>query len=107
MAGLCTDVCRRTGEHGVAGQHRAGHGGPASWCNETHFGHDWLEVREEHLHLIVMIDDATSRVLAGFAEHDTAGGNMRLLWRWLERWIGNAVKYTAEGKIRGERGCNG
>ena len=48
--------------------------------------HDWLEGRGPRLYLVGMIDDATSRALARFVEHDTTAENMRLLWRWLERF---------------------
>lgn len=48
--------------------------------------HEWLEGRGPRLNLVAMIDDATSRALARFVEHDTTAENMRLLWRWLERF---------------------
>jgi hypothetical protein len=48
--------------------------------------HDWLEGRGEKLYLIAMIDDATSRLLARFVCHDSAEENMRLLWRYLEKF---------------------
>jgi transposase len=48
--------------------------------------HDWLEGRGPKLYLVAMIDDATSRGLARFVEHDTTTENMRLLWSWLERF---------------------
>jgi hypothetical protein len=32
-----------------------------------------------------MIDDATSRAMAGFARHDATAENMRIVWRWLEK----------------------
>lgn len=44
--------------------------------------HDWLEGRGEKLYLIAMIDDATSRLLARFVEHDSTVENMRLLWSY-------------------------
>ena len=47
--------------------------------------HDWLEGRGPKLYLIGMIDDATSRMLARFVEHDTTEENMRLLKSYLER----------------------
>lgn len=48
--------------------------------------HDWLEGRAGggKLYLMAMIDDATSRALARFVDHDSTAENMRLLWRWLE-----------------------
>jgi transposase InsO family protein len=56
--------------------------------------HDWLEGRGERLYLIAMIDDATSRVLARFVQHDTAEENLRLLWTWLERYGRPLAFYT-------------
>jgi hypothetical protein len=47
--------------------------------------HDWLEGRGERVYLIAMIDDATSRALGRFAQHDSTAENMRLLWAWLEK----------------------
>jgi transposase len=47
--------------------------------------HDWLEGRGPKLYLISMIDDATSRMLARFVEHDSTDENMRLLASYLER----------------------
>jgi hypothetical protein len=46
--------------------------------------HDWLEGRGPKLYLISMIDDATSRLLARFVEHDSTAENMRLLQSYLE-----------------------
>ena len=46
--------------------------------------HDWLEGRGPKLYLISMIDDATSRLLARFVEHDSTEENMRLLGSYLE-----------------------
>ncbi len=47
--------------------------------------HDWLEGRGPKMYLISMIDDATSRMLARFVEHDSTEENMRLLASYLER----------------------
>ena len=47
--------------------------------------HDWLEGRGPKLYLISMIDDATSRMLARFVEHDSTEENMRLLANYLEQ----------------------
>lgn len=47
--------------------------------------HDWLEGRGPRIYLVVMLDDATSRAWARFAEHDSTEENMRLLWTYLER----------------------
>lgn len=57
--------------------------------------HDWLEGRGPKLYLIGMIDDATSRALGLFVEHDTTAGNMRLLWKWLEQF-GRPLEYYTD-----------
>jgi len=49
--------------------------------------HDRLEGRGPKLYLISMIDDASSRLLARFVEHDSTAENLRLLqaiWRSTE-----------------------
>jgi|HubBroStandDraft_1064217.scaffolds.fasta_scaffold71886_2 transposase len=56
--------------------------------------HNWLEGRGPKIYLIAMIDDATSRGLARFAEHDSTAENMRLLWAWLERHGRMVEAYT-------------
>jgi DNA-binding Lrp family transcriptional regulator len=57
--------------------------------------HDWLEGRGERLYLIAMLDDATSRGLAHFVRHDSTEENMRLMWKYLERW-GRSLGYYAD-----------
>ena len=57
--------------------------------------HDWLEGRGPKLYLIGMMDDATSRALGRFVEHDSTAENMRLLWRWLERF-GRPLEYYTD-----------
>jgi DNA-binding Lrp family transcriptional regulator len=57
--------------------------------------HDWLEGRGPRLWLVAMIDDATSRALARFAEHDTTEENFRLLGKYLERW-GRPVEFYTD-----------
>lgn len=47
--------------------------------------HDWLEGRGPKLYLISLLDDATSRLLARFVEHDSTEENMRVLQRYLEQ----------------------
>ena len=47
--------------------------------------HAWLENRGPKLYLISMIDDASSRIHARFARHDSTEENMRLLWSYLDR----------------------
>jgi transposase len=57
--------------------------------------HEWLEGRGPKLYLIGMMDDATSRALGRFVEHDSTAENMRLLWRWLERF-GRPLEYYTD-----------
>ena len=48
--------------------------------------HDWLEGRGERvLHLVRLIDDATSRSWGRFVWHDATRDNMGVLWEYLER----------------------
>ncbi len=56
--------------------------------------HDWLEGRGERLYLIAMMDDATSRLFARFARHDSTEENMRLLWSYLEKFGRPLAFYT-------------
>ncbi|MGH8338276.1 MAG: hypothetical protein ACRETL_15965, partial [Gammaproteobacteria bacterium] len=59
-----------------------------------------------------MIDDATSRLHARFARHDSTGVNMRLRWSYVERhgpprafYTDKASRFQARTK-RGGRGEN-
>ena len=61
--------------------------------------HDWLEGRGEKLYLIVMIDDATSRLFARFVRHDTSEENMKLLWSYLEKFGRPVAFYTDKASI--------
>ena len=61
--------------------------------------HDWLEGRGEKLYLIAMIDDATSRLWARFAPHDSTEQNMRLLWSYLERFGRPLSFYTDKASL--------
>lgn len=61
--------------------------------------HDWLEGRGEKLYLIAMIDDATSRLWAQFARHDSTAENMRLLWSYLEKFGRPVSFYTDKASI--------
>jgi hypothetical protein len=48
--------------------------------------HDWLEGRGERvIHLVRLIDDATSRSWGRFVWHDATRDNMGVLWEYLER----------------------
>lgn len=61
--------------------------------------HDWLEGRGEKLCLIAMIDDATSRLWAQFARHDSTAENMRLLWSYLEKFGRPVSFYTDKASL--------
>ena len=56
--------------------------------------HDWLEGRGERIYLISMIDDASSRLLARFVQHDTSEENRLLLRSYLERYGRPLAFYT-------------
>lgn len=58
--------------------------------------HDWLEGRGEPvLHLVRMIDDATSRSWGRFVHSDGTRENMGVLWEYLVRF-GRAVDYYTD-----------
>jgi transposase len=57
--------------------------------------HDWLEGRGETMTLLVMIDDATSKVVARFYEAETTEGYMDLLGRYLRKH-GRMVAFYAD-----------
>jgi hypothetical protein len=61
--------------------------------------HDWLEGRGEKLYLIAMIDDATSRLLARFVRHDSTEENMKLLWRYVEKFGRPLSFYTDKASL--------
>jgi len=46
----------------------------------------WLEDRAPACHLILMVDDATSRIRGRFAEHDSTAENFLLLEGWLRHY---------------------
>ncbi|MGH9555148.1 MAG: ISNCY family transposase [Terriglobales bacterium] len=54
----------------------------------------WLEDRGSNLQLIALIDDASSRVWARFAEHDSTAENLRTLGGWLQRYGRPLALYT-------------
>lgn len=77
-------------------QRRNRFGELVQWDSSTH---DWLEGRGPQLKLIRMIDDATSRSLLRFAEHDTVEENFGLLERWLRRYGRMVSCYTDKGSL--------
>ncbi len=59
----------------------------------------WLEERGPELHLIALIDDATSRIWGRFAEQDTTLENLRALEGWLRRHGRPLALYTDRDSI--------
>src|SRR5258708_13389586 len=57
--------------------------------------HAWLEDRGPTCYLTSMIDDATSRIHARFVRSDSTEENMRLLWKYVERY-GRPVSYYTD-----------
>ena len=60
-----------------------------------HFGGWRTAVRR----VIALIDDATSKFWARFAEHDTTEENLRTLGGWLERYGRPVAHYTDKNSI--------
>lgn len=61
--------------------------------------HDWLEGRGPKLYLIAMIDDATSRLYARFALHDSTEENMRTVWGYLDLYGRPEAFYTDKASL--------
>jgi len=59
----------------------------------------WLEERGPACQLIAVIDDATSRLWARFAEHDTTEENLRTFRGWLQRYGRPLAHYTDKNSI--------
>jgi hypothetical protein len=66
------------------------------WDTSTH---DWLEGRGETVYLIAMIDDATSRLFARFVRHDSTEENMKLVWRYVEKFGRPIAFYTDKAAL--------
>jgi transposase len=61
--------------------------------------HNWLEGRGQTMALIAMIDDATSRIQAGFYPGETLQGHFDLLGRWLRKHGRPLALYTDRDSI--------
>ena len=61
--------------------------------------HDWLEGRGLWITLLVMIDDATSKVVARFAPAETTAGYLDLLGRYLRKHGRMVALYTDRHSI--------
>jgi hypothetical protein len=59
----------------------------------------WLEARGPACQLIALIDDATSRIWARFAEHDSTEENLQTLGGWLRRFGRPVAHYTDKNSI--------
>jgi len=91
-AGVWRRKRRRVEEVHVWRARRACWGELVQWDTSEH---DWLEGRGPQLYLLAMIDDATSRAWAHFAEQDTTAENLGLLASYLERW-GRPVEFYTD-----------
>ncbi len=61
--------------------------------------HAWLEDRGPRLYLISMIDDASSRIHARFVLSDSTEENMRLLWKYVDRYGRPTSYYTDKASL--------
>jgi len=61
--------------------------------------HDWLEHRGTRIHLVAMIDDATSRLWGHFVSSNSTAENLRTLGGWLERYGRPLALYTDKHSI--------
>jgi transposase len=75
---------------------RARYGELVQWDTSEH---DWLEGRGEKLYLIGMIDDATSRLTAGFVRHDSTEENLRQLRHYVEQHGRPVAVYTDKASL--------
>jgi hypothetical protein len=75
---------------------RARYGELVQWDTSEH---DWLEGRGEKLYLIAMIDDATSRLTAGFVRRDSTEENLRQLRCYLEQYGRPISVYTDKASL--------
>src|SRR5450432_4054700 len=75
---------------------RARYGELVQWDTSEH---DWLEGRGEKLYLIAMIDDATSRLTAGFAGHDSSEENLRQLGCYVKQHGRPVEVYTDKASL--------
>ena len=81
-AGLRRAKRRRAEEVHVWRPRRSCRGELVQWDTSEH---DWLEGRGPRLHLVAMVDDASSEAYGRFVGGDTTEENLRVLWGYLER----------------------
>jgi Homeodomain-like domain len=75
---------------------RARYGELVQWDTSEH---DWLEGRGEKLYLIAMIDDATSRLTAGFVRHDSTEENLKQLRSYIRQHGRPVSVYTDKASL--------
>jgi transposase len=92
--GLWQAAVKRKERH-QAWRERRAHFGEMVQMDGSH--HRWFEERGGKCCLMVMIDDATGIRMSMFAEEETTGAAMRLLWKWIERYGVPRFLYT-DGK---------
>ncbi len=90
-AGLWRSRRRRVETVHVWRERRAAFGELVLWDSSPYA---WLEDRGPASQLILMIDDASSRIWGRFAEHDSTEENFRVLKGWLERQGRPLAYYT-------------
>lgn len=96
-AGLWRGKKRRTEKVHAWRQRRSRCGELVQWDTSNH---DWLEGRsQEHIYLISMIDDATSRLYARFVASDSTEENLRTLGGYLEQYGRPAAFYTDKASL--------
>jgi hypothetical protein len=69
------------------------------WVMQDSSPFRWLEHRGPACQLIALIDDATSRIWARFAEHDSTEENLQTLGGWLRRYGRPVAHYTDRNSI--------
>jgi transposase len=95
-AGLRRGKRRRVEEVHVWQPRRSCAGELVQWDTSVH---DWLEGRGPRLHLVAMIDDATSRAYGSFVGEDSTEENLRVLWGYLEHWGRPVEFYTDKSSL--------
>jgi hypothetical protein len=88
--------CRQAKTVHVWRERRAGFGELVIWDSSPYA---WLEDRGPMWQLILMLDDATSRMWGRFAEHDSTEENFRVLEGWLRRYGRPLAYYTDKNSL--------
>lgn len=96
VAGIWKARPRRVKEVHTWRPRRACRGELVQWDTSEHA---WLEGRGPEPYLIIMIDDATSRLAARFVPHDSTEENLRMLQIYLQRWGRPLAFYTDKASL--------